>query len=195
MKGFVLAAVILGLVVPAAARATSLVLYDGVATADIGAAAPLGIDPTLGNPNGGYGGGLLTGDIGFTALVGGKVTVTVTDLGNTADGRAGSVYQALLDGAALGLTSPTAIGAAAFSTGAFETAVAAGFHSVGVWDFLSTYVGYQSPYGGFVDGAFSQADLSVQVVESVPEPGSIALLGMGLVSLSGMVRNRKRVAL
>ena len=83
MRGLAVAAALLALGTSGAARASEVVLFDQTVTADIGATAPLGIDPTLGNENGGLGGGLLSGDIGFLARAG-KITITVTDLGTTA---------------------------------------------------------------------------------------------------------------
>ena len=135
---------------------------------------------------------MLTGDIGFVAPFGREITITLTDLGTTTDTRSGSVYEALLDGSELGLTSPTAIDASLFSTGVFQESVAAGFHDLGVWDFISTYVGFSSPYGGFVDGDFSQANVSVLVTE-VPEPASVTLMAMGLISLFVMAGGRKHL--
>lgn len=192
LRGLVVAAALLALGTSVVAHAAPIVLFDETVTADIGAAAPLGIDPSRGNPNGGFGGGLLTGDIGFVAPFGREITITITDLGTTTDTRAGSVYQVLLDGAPLGVTSPTAIDALKFSSGSFSLAVAAGFHDLGVWDFISTFVGSSSPVpnGGFVDEDFAQANVSVLVTE-VPEPASWTLMGIGFATLSAMARRRK----
>jgi hypothetical protein len=196
MRGLVVAAALLALGTSDAARAAPVVLFDGIETADIGAGAPLGIDTSLGNENGGLGGGLLSGDIVFAARAG-EITITVTDLGTTASipPRAGSVYQVLLDTNSLGVTSHTAIDATTFSTGTFSLMVTAGFHDLGVWDFISTFLGSSSPYGGpnmgFVDGDFAQANVSVLVTEA-PEPASWVLMGMGLVSLAMLAHRRKR---
>ena len=170
---------------PGLARAS--VYFDGIETADAGAAAPLGTTAT-GNPNGGYGGGLIAGDILFTAPVAGAIIVTLTDLGTTAGTapRAGSVYEAVLDGTSLGLTAPTAIDAKSFSSGSFGAVVGAGDHVLGVWDFIATYYGFDSPYGGAVDADFLQADVRVRVTGAtgaVPEPDSVALLGAALVGV------------
>jgi hypothetical protein len=178
------------------ARAAPIVLFDGTVTADIGAAPPLGIDPSLGKPNGGFGGGLLSGDIGFVAPIAGEITITITDLGTTLNTRAGSVYEVLLDTNSLSVTSATAVDANTFSTGTFSLAATACFHDLGVWDFVSTFQGFSSPYGGpnggFVDGDFAQANVSVLVTQ-VPEPASWALMGIGLVSLSMMAHRRRRL--
>ena len=77
----------------AALRAAEVVLFGGSVTANIGAAPPLGIDPNLGNQNGGFGGGLLTGDIGILAPFNGEISITITDLGTAVNTHAGSVYQ------------------------------------------------------------------------------------------------------
>jgi hypothetical protein len=190
MRRLAVTAALLALGTSGAARAAEVVLFDGTVTADIGASAPLGIDPSLGNPNGGFGGGLLTGDIGFLARDG-KITITVTDLGTTASTRTGSVYELLLDTNPLGVTSATAIDASTFSTGTFSLEVTAGFHALGVWDFIATYPGFTSPYGGFVDADFAQANVSVLITEA-PEPATWMLMGMGLASLAMIAQRRKR---
>lgn len=190
MRRLAVTAALLALGTSGAARASEIVLFDGTVTADIGATAPLGIDPTLGDANGGFGGGLLSGDIGFLARDG-KITITVTDLGTTASGRAGSAYQVLLDTNSLGVTSATDIGGATFSTGTFSSTVTAGFHDLGVWDFISTFTGLALPNGESVDADFAQANVSVLVTEA-PEPATWMLIGMGLVSLAMIAQRRKR---
>jgi hypothetical protein len=190
MRGLAVAAALMALGASGDARAAEVVLFHETVTADIGAVAPLGIDPTLGNANGGSGGGLLTGDIGFLARDG-KITITVTDLGTTANGRAGSVYQVLLDTNPLGVTSDADIGGATFSTGTFSSTVTAGFHDLGIWDFISTFTGMALPSGRFVDADFAQANVSVLITEA-PEPATWTLMGMGLVSLAMIAQRRKR---
>jgi hypothetical protein len=83
MRGLAVAAALFALGTSGAARAAPVVLFDGIETADSGAGAPLGIDPSLGSENGGSGGGLISGDIIFAARAG-EITITVTDLGTTA---------------------------------------------------------------------------------------------------------------
>jgi PEP-CTERM motif len=193
MRRLAVAAALLALGTSSAARASEIVLFDGIETADSGTGAPLGIDPSLGKENGGLGGGLISGDILFAARAG-KITITVTDLGTAASGRAGSAYQVLLDTNPLGVTSATAVDASTFSTGTFSSIVTAGFHDLGVWDFISTFQGFPSPVvpnGGFVDGDFAQANVSVLITEA-PEPASWVLMGMGLVSLAMIAQRRKR---
>jgi hypothetical protein len=192
MRGLAVAAALLALGTSGAARAAEVVLFDQTVTADIGATAPLGIDPTLGNENGGLGGGLLSGDIGFFARAG-KITITVTDLGTTATipPRAGSAYQVLLDTNPLGVTSDVDIGGATFSMGTFSSTVTAGFHDLGIWDFISTFAGMALPSGESVDLDFAQANVSVRITEA-PEPASWVLMGMGLVSLAMIAHRRKR---
>jgi hypothetical protein len=192
MRGLAVTAALLALATTGVARAAPIVLFDGTVTADIGAAPPLGIDPGLGNPNGGFGGGLLTGDIGFFAPFAREISITVTDLGTTSGTpRTGSVYQVLLDTSQLGITSNESIDASTFSSATFSLAVTAGFHDLGVWDYIATYTGFTSPYGGFVDGDFSQANVSVLITEA-PEPATWMLMGMGLVSVAMIAQRRKR---
>jgi len=85
MKSVLLAASMAAAMFAGSAQAipVSTVLYesDPYLTTAIGAAAPLGITPSLGSENGGYGGGLLTGPIGFVTDGPTKLTITVKDLG------------------------------------------------------------------------------------------------------------------
>jgi hypothetical protein len=117
---------------------------DPYLTTAIGAAAPLGITPSLGSENGGYGGGLLTGPIGFETDGPTKLTITVKDLGfifapptdeqdnGDQDKRVaalvsndedptqewslpGSRYEVILDGSSLGITSEPGFDDGSFS--------------------------------------------------------------------------------
>jgi hypothetical protein len=176
------------------ASAATIDLYNATLTADANAIAPLGNTPGLGDPNGGDGGGLLSGDILFTAPFGGPVAVTLTDLGTTASltPRAGSVYQVILDGTPLGVTAAEAIDSSVFSSATFSLVLGAGDHDLGIWDFVSTYLGSTSPYGGTVDQDFSQADVAVDISEVVvPEPSSLPLLAAGLIGLCGLAWRRR----
>ena len=126
--------------------AQAVVLYesDPYLTTAIGAAAPLGITPSLGSENGGYGGGLLTSPIGFETDGPTKLTITVKDLGFTfaestededsvdkvdllpnlvPNGEVqpvelslpGSRYEVILDGESLGTTSEPGVNGWSFS--------------------------------------------------------------------------------
>lgn len=68
-----------------AGSAQAIVLYESnpYLTTTFGSAAPLGITPSLGSENGGYGGGLVEGAIGFETDGPTKLTITVKDLGFT----------------------------------------------------------------------------------------------------------------
>jgi hypothetical protein len=58
MRRLAVATSLMALGASGTARAAKFVLFDGIVTADSGATAPLGIDTTLGDANGGTGGGL-----------------------------------------------------------------------------------------------------------------------------------------
>ena len=170
-------------VVGSGAHAAGTVLYEATATADASAAAPLGFTASLASSNDPLGGGLVTSDILFTALSNGIVTITLTDLGTVVNGRTGSVYEALLDGVSLGTTSPTPVDGASFSKGSFSASVLAGkTYDLGVWNIVSTFAGFDSPYGGAANADFQQSNLSIQIAQSVPEPSSALLLSAGLLA-------------
>jgi len=174
-------------VVGSGAHAAGAVLYDETATAYTLASAPLGFSASLASPNAPTGGGLINGDISFTALANGLITIKLTDLGTAVNGRTGSVYEALLDGVLLGTTSATSIDGATFSKGSFSASVMAGkTYYLGVWNIVSTFAGFTSPYGGAVDADFEQSSLSIQIAQSVPEPSSALLLTLGLFASAAL---------
>ena len=117
----------------------------------------------------------------------GIFTIAVDDCCLVAD-----VYQTLVDGASLGLTSPVPLGGPAFSSGTFSTYLAPGLHSYDLEDQLLSYIGYADPYGGgLVPSVYSPA--GVQVVGSstaAPEPGTCGLIGLALIFASVVGRRR-----
>ena len=190
MRGLAVTAALLALATMGGARA-AIVLFDGTVTADIGATAPLGIDPSLGNPNGGFGGGLLSGDIGFLA----RRRQNHHHNYGPRDHREQPCGLGLRSAAGHQLSwrhQRHGHRGATFSTGTFSFTVTAGFHDLGVWDFISTFTGLALPYGESVDADFAQANVSVLVTEA-PEPATWMLIGMGLVSLAMIAQRRKRV--
>jgi hypothetical protein len=144
MKSMLLAASMAAAMFAGSAQAVVLYESDPFLTTAIGAAAPLGITPSLGSENGGYGGGLLTGPIGFETDSPTKLTITVKDLGFTfaestededsvdkvdllpnlvPNGEVqpvelslpGSRYEVILDGESLGATSEPGVNGWSFS--------------------------------------------------------------------------------
>jgi hypothetical protein len=176
VSGFIVAAALLALGLSGSARGAQIVLLNRTVIADIGAGASLGADPTLGSPNGGPIGGPLARDIGFVAPFGCEITITIRDLGTTTDTGAGSGHQGLLDRAAVGVTRATAIDASPFSSRAFSFVGTGRFRSLGLWDFISTFQGSSSPFGGLVDQDFAPATVPVLITEA-PEPTSLTLMG------------------
>lgn len=173
---------------PGGARAGTIDLLSQTYTASGSASAPAGASPGLLGPAG-FNGGLIEGPIALNPPADGTLTISVADLGDVGD-----VFEVLLDGASLGTTSPAAIGGPSLSTGVFTAAVLAGFHQLDVWDFIDTYAGSASPYGGFVDFGYPDTLVSVSVsltTADVPEPGSLALLAPA--ALLALSRARARV--
>ena len=168
------------------------VLPPTVVTADAAQSAPAGIDPSLADPNGAFGGGLLESIPSIYAPFGGMLTVSVTDLGLVGD-----VYELLLDGSPLGITSPAPIGGPAPSSGTFTVAIGAGYHQLDLWDFIQTYLFDTSPYGGLVTGDYIDSDVRVSAsvasvsVTPVPEPAALAVLPLAGFAL---LRRPRRAA-
>ena len=171
----------------ASSVAAANVISDGVYHASPNAAAPLGITPDLASPNNPLGGGLIEGDILFLAPNSGPISIDVTGLGPVGD-----VFEVILDGVSLGITSPVAVGGPDNSTGSFIESVSAGPHDLGVWDFVQTFAGDNSPYGGAV--VFDPAnppEVEVSIL-TVPEPSTSTLLALGMFVI-GLARKRGRL--
>lgn len=177
------AATLLALLAAAPVSAAPITLFDSFVTTDVGVAAPPGATPSLAGPLG-LVGGLQGGAISISAPDNGFLTITVTDLGAVGD-----VFDVFADGASLGTTAPVSVGGPDNSTGTFRVAVSAGLHTVNVWNYVLSYIGGESLYGGFVDDTFSPADLGVTVAFDVPEPAS-AMLVAGVLALSLAARRR-----
>lgn len=188
MRSKMLAAVCVSAIftMASAAATAPVVLFDGFVTADGLTAAPAGATASLAGPLG-LRGGLQSGAIAFNAPGGGVLTVTVTDFGQTGD-----VFEVFADGASLGITAPVPAGGLDNSTGTFKVTVGTGPHTVDVWDYVLSYAGGASPYGGAVDDTFSPADLGVTVAFDVPEPASATLAAGWLFALGLTARRRVR---
>lgn len=167
----------------AAATASPILLFSDVLISDVGTPAPLGITPALVGPAG-FGGGVITGDVGLDVPGAGTLTISLQDLGLVGD-----VYEVVLDGASLGLTSATSINDPTNSSGVFNAPIAAGFHTIGLWDFVLTFAGGTSPYGGAIPFGRTSNEVQLTVALDVPEPTSLALIGTALAML-GTVRRR-----
>ena len=176
----------LALLFIASSAASAADISDGVYHASPYAAAPLGITQSLASPNNPFGGGLIEGDILFLSASSGPVSIDVNGLGPVGD-----VFEVILDGVSLGITSPVAVDGPDNSTGSFIESLSAGPHDLGVWDFVQTFAGDNSPYGGLV--VFDPANPpEVQVtVLSVPEPSTWTLLALGLLAI-GFSHRRSR---
>lgn len=172
------------LAMASAAAAAPIVVFDGFVTADALIAAPLDATVSLAGPLG-LRGGLQSGPIAFNAPGGGVLTSTVTDFGQTGD-----VFEVFADGASLGITAPVPAGGLDNSIGTFKVTVGTGPHTVDVWDYVLSYAGGASPYGGAVDDTFSPADLGVTVAFDVPEPAS-ATLAAGWQLAFGLTARRR----
>lgn len=166
----------------AASLANAGVIFDDNQTASAGNAAAAGTTWTPG-PGGAVGG--IGGPIGFTMPATGLFRITVNDCCVVGD-----VFEVILDGVSLGMTSSEPIGGSTLSTGAWTLSLLAGSHTYDITDITLQYLGYASPFGGgTVDPGFSPAGLEV-IGETVPEPAAWStMIGAGLLLL-GFRRRR-----
>jgi hypothetical protein len=142
----------------------------------------------------------------FTVPFNGSVTLTVTDQGDVGD-----VYEVFLQTISLGLTSSVNIGDPTASSGSWTNSLVAADYHYDIADVILSYMGGSSPYGtGTVTSGFSPGTLHVTITEAcpvgepgddegcqaeneTPEPGSILLLGAGLLGLTSLVRKLRKV--
>jgi hypothetical protein len=156
-------------------------LFDNFPTADVNNAAPAGVTATAGTL--GYVGGINGGAVTFNLASPATVVFTVSDLFLVGD-----VFEFLVDGVSQGLTSGVPIGGSTYSTGTFTVALSAGDHTYDVWDFILSYIGETSPYGGDVTSSYSPATLDVYAnataIATAPIPAALPLFASGLLALS-----------
>lgn len=168
--------------------ATAAPLFDDVVTADASIAAPAGATAALAGPDG-LVGGLQGGPVAVTLAAPGILVVTVQDIGAVGD-----VFEVFADGTTLGTTSHTPVGGPVNSAGTFTVAVAAGAHSIDIWDYVLSYIGAgASPYGGDpLDPTYSPADLLLTInAAAVPEPPVMPVIAFVVLAVTRGWRARR----
>jgi hypothetical protein len=124
--------------------------------------------------------GSLQGDATFAA--GGWFTIT----GNGSNGvPTGTLFSGTFDGPVTWSMKTLANGTHNYTLTGTLTGTGSGYSAVGVTVQLTVNTGK-----GFFDGCtkISSGDTNVNVV--VPEPGSLSLLGTGLIAMGGMIRRK-----
>lgn len=192
---------LLALVLPIAARADSSVDFGNTGGVLKGTDAGLTLTgSTLTTVNGLFGGGLITGNLGtveFTtgALISGSLKFggtfaaggTFTIMGN---GNKGIPKGVLFSGTFSSPVQWTMItlpdGTHNYTlTGTLSGTLIPGFQTVGVTIQLTINTGK-----GYFDGKVKLASGDTSIV--VPEPGTLGLLGTGLLGIAGLVRRRMK---
>jgi hypothetical protein len=170
---------------PASATTYSIGTFGETASA--GNPAPAG-STGLG-PGGAVGG--IGGPISFVSPVSGLLTMTVTDCCLVGD-----VYQAFVNGASLGFTSPALIGSGPLSSGVFTVGISAGTNTFDINDQILSYLGVIGPYDSInvVPTSYSPAGLTVDLsVTSAPGPvPGAGLAGFAALALAGFYARTRR---
>lgn len=178
-------ALLAGLLLPALAFAGPITLFSGVDNANVSIAAPSG---TL--FAGGVGGTPLDGTNVYTFDLANPsvITVNIDDVGFVGD-----VYEAVWNGTFVGQTTQVPLNGPSLSTGSFTFLAPAGTNTLGIADDLFQYIGTPDPWGGgTVPSDFSPAGFEIKVLATpTPEPASLALLGLGLLTLGGFALRRR----
>lgn len=175
------------------AFASPIVLYSS-STASASTATPGGAIVLFPPPATGYGplgmvGGWDQGPVMLTIPSPSDITVSIEDCCEVGD-----IYSASWgSGIALPWTSIVPVGGPTNSTGTntFFEAVA-GTYAFNVTDLLLSYIGSPDPWGGgTVPVDYDPAGFTVEVTYSpVPEPGTLVLLGSGVLGFGGLLRRK-----
>lgn len=170
--------------------AADVILAPTFVTAQDTNPAPAGTTfaPGPGGLVGGLDSGLFSIDVGPQA---GTLSVTIADCCFQ-----GNVFEVVVDGVSIGVGDPSvATGSSPPAPPSTLTAfVSAGAHTVGIWDITLSYIGFDSPFGGFVGAIYSPAGLTVSIdFVPIPEPATLLLLGTGLLAVGGAARRKLKM--